>query len=77
MLTIKCGRCKSKILKYNKIGHGKILRCYRERIHKLYGYVKEGQLKCRDCHHSIGNLKNGHFKMYGKEFTYSGRKIRK
>lgn len=73
---IKCGRCKAKALKYNKIGQGQVLRCYEKRIKKYYGYIDEGQLKCSSCHNILGVLKNGHIKMIQKEFTYSGRKIR-
>ncbi len=77
MLTIKCGRCKSKIMRYKKIGPGKVLRCYFPRIKKLFALVEEGKLKCPSCANIIGEKDGDLFKMNSDEFTYSGRKINK
>ncbi len=77
MLTIKCGRCKNKVLRYKKIGQGRVLRCYFSRIKKIFAPVEEGKLKCPSCGNVIGEKDNGFFKMNRDEFTYSGRKINK
>jgi len=77
MLKIKCSRCKSKILKYQKIGYGQVLRCYLKRIKDNYGLVENDQLKCPRCENIIGIKQKGHFKMKQDEFTYGGKKIRK
>lgn len=77
MLIIKCARCKDKVLQYLKIGRGQVLRCYQQRIRKLYGTLEEGELRCGNCKNRMGIQKGGYIKMIGKEFTSSGQKIRK
>ena len=32
MLTIRCATCKTKLWKYDKIGHGEVLRCHKVSI---------------------------------------------
>jgi predicted RNA-binding Zn-ribbon protein involved in translation (DUF1610 family) len=82
MLTIKCAKCKSKIIKYKKIGKGKVLRCWKDRITRVYeGKEKDNNLVCRECGNSLGELsKNNrgkYYKMNRDEFTYTGNKIKK
>ena len=78
MLTIKCAKCKTKIMKYKKIGGGKVLRCYKKMIKRVYdGVVNEDKLKCENCGNIIGKIKSKHVKMIGKAFTYTGTKINK
>ena len=78
MLTIKCARCKIKIMKYKKIGMGKVLRCYKDRITRLYeGEVDGDELKCGNCGTVIGQIKDDKVDMVQDHFTYSGSKIRK
>lgn len=36
MLVIKCSACKRKLWKYDKVGQGQVLRCYKDRITKEY-----------------------------------------
>ncbi|OQY44031.1 MAG: hypothetical protein B6242_13520 [Anaerolineaceae bacterium 4572_78] len=74
MLTIKCAACKRKLWKYDKIGKGHILRCYKERIIKVYSYEKEGnKIKCL-CGKPIGIDKGKHINMISRSFTYTGTK---
>ncbi|MFW6007391.1 MAG: hypothetical protein ACOCQ5_05315 [Halanaerobiales bacterium] len=82
MLTIKCARCKTKLFKYEKIGKGKVLRCYEEKIQRFYeGEVKEEKLVCRNCGNEIGDIEENKFSRYVKmnsdTFTYTGTKISK
>ncbi|OWZ83532.1 hypothetical protein [Natranaerobius trueperi] len=75
MLTIKCGGCKSKIFKYQKIGKGKVLRCYKKRIKRVYqGKVHSNKLICGSCNNVIGNLEERLIQMNQDSFTYSGKK---
>ena len=77
MLTIKCAGCKTKLWKYEKLGHGEVLRCYKKRIHKIYNIEKEeNKIKC-PCGNVIGIDKGGHIKMISKAFTYTGTKQHK
>ena len=81
MLTIKCAKCKDKIMKYKKIGKGRVLKCWEGKIRRLYGEVKDDQLICSSCSNIIGEVKSRSGKNYvdmdRKQFTYSGRKIPK
>lgn len=78
MLTIKCAHCKTKILKYRKIGKGKVLRCYKDRITRTYKIKVEGnKLKCENCGSTIGIIKDNLIDMNRDNFTYSGHKLRK
>jgi hypothetical protein len=74
MLVIKCATCKRKLWKYDKIGQGKVLRCHKERMTKIYGVVKkEDKIRCL-CGKDIGIDRGGHIKMIAKAFTYRGTK---
>ncbi len=78
MLTIKCADCKTKIMKYKKIGKGKVLRCYRDRITRLYDYDTEAdKLKCGNCGKEIGEIEEKQVNMKQNAFTFSGHKIKK
>ncbi|MEJ6949453.1 hypothetical protein [Natronospora cellulosivora (SeqCode)] len=77
MLTIKCAKCKAKIMKYKKIGMGKVLKCWKSRIKRVYdGEVKDENLVCGNCDNIIGELEEGYVKMNSDAFTYTGTKIR-
>ncbi|XMB65909.1 hypothetical protein RI065_06270 [Mycoplasmatota bacterium zrk1] len=71
MLIIRCAKCKSKIMKYNKVGHGSIIKCYFNRIEKKF-VSTESDLRCT-CGNKIGIKKDRYYKMIGKSFIYSGK----
>jgi len=74
MLTIKCAACKRKLWKYDKIGHGQVLRCYKERISQLYiTELTSPKITC-PCGKEIGLDKGDHIKMIPSAFVYSGTK---
>ncbi len=76
MLTIKCAACKSKIIRYKKIGKGRVLRCYKDRITRVYDAEVEGdKLTCGACGREIGEIEDGRVDMNKNAFTYSGHKI--
>jgi hypothetical protein len=74
MLTIKCAACKRKLWKYEKIGKGEVLRCYKERIARVYEYRREDDKIICTCGNIIGIDKGSHIKMIKKGFVYSGVK---
>ena len=74
MLLIKCSGCKRKLWKYQKVGKGEVLRCYKGRITREYDYETQGhKIKCL-CGKEIGIDKGRHIKMVRKAFTYTGSK---
>lgn len=74
MLTIKCAACKRKLWKYEKIGKGAVLRCYKDRITRHYAVQTDGaRLRC-SCGKVIGVDEGAYIKMIASAFTYSGTK---
>jgi hypothetical protein len=74
MLTLKCAACKRKLWKYDKIGHGQVLRCYKDRMTKLYTFDRDGdKIKCQ-CGKPIGIDKGNHINMIANSFIYTGTK---
>ncbi len=74
MLTIKCAACKRKLWKYEKIGKGEVLRCYKGRIDREYEYQRQGDKILCLCGKEIGIDKGTHIKMIKKGFVYTGSK---
>ena len=75
MLTIKCSGCKTKIFKYEKIGMGKVIYCYKDRIKGDFSFKEGEEYKCRKCGKVIGVDRGGRIKMKQHAFTASGFKI--
>ncbi|MHA1371938.1 MAG: hypothetical protein ACTSWN_04755 [Promethearchaeota archaeon] len=75
MIIIKCASCNRKLFQYLKIGKGRILRCYKKRIMKIYDAFKEGeQWKCT-CGNVFGSDKPGHIQMRKGTFYHRGSKL--
>lgn len=74
MLTIKCAACKRKLWKYDKIGQGQVLRCYKDRITRHYDTQQIGADVCCRCGKKIGVDEGDFIKMIGNTFTYTGTK---
>jgi len=78
MLIIKCGKCKTKLFKYKKIGEGKVLRWWKSKITRVYDTeVKNGKLLCGNCSNVIGEVDEKKVDMNSDSFTYTGTKISK
>ncbi|MGM0445954.1 MAG: hypothetical protein ACQEQH_06055 [Bacillota bacterium] len=78
MLTIKCAKCKAKLFKYKKIGKGKVLRCWKSKITRVYDVkVINNKLVCRNCKNEIGEVDDKKINMNLDQFTYTGTKISK
>lgn len=75
MLVIKCAACKRKLWKYDKIGQGAVLRCYKSRITKHYANLgSQGDKVTCPCGKEIGIDKGRHIKMIRKAFVHTGTK---
>jgi len=75
MITIKCAQCKRKIFKYKKIGKGRVLRCYKDRIVRYYP-VQDGKDVLCLCGQLIGIDEGKWIKMKQNAFEYKGRIIK-
>ncbi|MCC5911430.1 MAG: hypothetical protein JJT76_13425 [Clostridiaceae bacterium] len=74
MLTIKCAKCKIKLLKYQKIGSGKVLKCHKSRIKRIYKLEKDLEdYRCK-CGNFIGKDEGSFIKMHEQGFIYTGTK---
>lgn len=74
MLTIKCAACKRKLWKYEKIGKGAVLRCYKDRITRRYAVQSDSTTVHCPCGKVIGIDEGAYIKMIANAFTYSGTK---
>ncbi len=71
MLIIRCSKCKGKLFKYKKIGRGRVLKCFKDRIVKQNYLIRDGTVFCR-CGNIIGSDMGDFIKMRQSSFTYSG-----
>jgi hypothetical protein len=72
MIIITCTRCRQKLLKYQKIGKGRILRCYKKRITRIYHAHTGNDLRC-SCGQLIGIDEGKWYKMKQQAFETSGQ----
>ncbi|BHH84823.1 hypothetical protein [Desulforhopalus sp. 52FAK] len=77
MLTILCAACRTKLWKYEKRGHGHVVRCHKERITKWYKADVVGHKVFCKCGKPIGVDKDGHYRMIAGSFTHTGTKQNK
>jgi len=75
MLTIRCARCRGKVFKYNKIGTGRVLRCYRERIIQDYS-IRDGERVLCACGNVVGVDAGGRIKMRQSAFITTGTRTK-
>jgi hypothetical protein len=73
MLIVRCAKCKTKLFKYQKIGQGKVLKCFKDRILSLGFIDKDGLMYC-PCTNLIGLDKGSFYQMKQGQFVYSGTK---
>ena len=62
IIIIRCDRCKKKIFRYQKIGRGHILRCYKKRILENNAVYVDKKVLCQ-CGNEIGVDKGSFVKM--------------
>lgn len=76
MITIRCAKCHKKVFKYNKIGKGRLLHCWENRIIEDYSIRDGNKIKCQ-CGNVLGIVQNRWIKMKQNSFIYSGIITRK
>ncbi len=72
MFVVKCAKCKTKLLKYRKVGKGKLLRCWKDRIVEDYTSKEGSFMKCPKCDEIVGVDAGAFFKMRQGRFTTHG-----
>jgi len=74
MLTVRCSRCKRKLFRYEKVGEGRLLRCHKARITRVFeGVFTNTELRC-PCGARIGADKGPWFKVLPGSVTVAGTK---
>jgi hypothetical protein len=71
MIAVKCARCGRKVFRYVKIGKGKLLRCYKDRIERDYSVRKGDKVLC-SCGCLMGIDEGRWIRMVQESFTYTG-----
>ena len=71
MITIKCAKCKGKVFRYEKIGEGQVLHCWKNRIIKDCSVRDGSEVKC-ECGNLIGIDEGKLIRMKQRSFFYSG-----
>jgi len=71
MITVKCVKCKGKILRYKKIGKGRLWHCWKDRIVEDYSVRDGDKVKCL-CGNLIGIDEGKWIKMKQHTFVFSG-----
>jgi len=76
MLTIRCSKCRRKIFKYEKVGKGRLLHCWRNRIIEDHS-VREGmEVRCV-CGNLVGIDERKWIRLKQRAITYSGAVTRR
>jgi hypothetical protein len=76
MLTIRCAKCKNKLFKYEKIGKGRLLHLWKNRIKEEYKIVKKDNKIFCECGNLIGVDIGIYIKIKKSSITYSGEIIK-
>ena len=73
MINIKCAKCKRKIYRYIKIGKGRVLHCWKDRIVEDFSICKDNIILCK-CGNQIGVDQQKWIKLNQNSITISGTK---
>jgi hypothetical protein len=76
VFTIRCARCKAKVFKYRKIGKGRVLHCWKDRILEDNSVHSGSEIRCT-CGNLIGIDEHKWIRMKRSSFTHSGTVTRK
>jgi len=75
MIIIRCAKCKRKLLKYRKVGAGRVLKCHKKRISRFYQKPTQIGIVC-ECGELIGNNEEKYYRMKQGSFIYTGKVIK-
>ncbi len=75
MITIYCAACGRKLFRYQKIGKGKLLHCWKERIARDYTIRIGSEVHCT-CGNHIGKEEADMINLHGGSFTTRGSALK-
>ncbi len=76
ILVISCFACDKKLWWYRKHGQGELLRCYKDRIEKVWNMNEhDGKVWCK-CGNAVGTDKGSFIELDRNATKYSGTKIK-
>lgn len=76
MLTLRCSKCRRKVFKYLKVGKGRLLHCWKERIVEDYSVRDGREVRC-ECGCLVGLDEGRWIRMKRHSFTCSGTAVSK
>jgi hypothetical protein len=76
MIIIRCSRCGRKVLKYQKLGTGRLWHCWKARIVEDYSIRMGTEVTC-SCGNVIGIEQAKWIKLKQGAFSYSGATIKR
>ena len=76
MLVIRCAKCRARLFRYKKIGKGRLLHCWKDRIIEDRTTQNGNEVIC-PCGNLIGLDEKKWIKMKQAAFTWSGSVTRR
>ena len=73
MINIKCAKCNARVFKYIKIGQGRVIKCYKDRIQEDNAIYDGELVNCR-CGNLIGKVDGKIIRLRRSSFTHTGTK---
>ncbi len=62
IITVRCAKCGRKIFRYQKMGKGKLWRCWKSRIIEDYSVHDGDEVRC-ECGNVVGVDKGGYIRL--------------
>ncbi|MDD3621513.1 MAG: hypothetical protein PHQ81_03825 [Methanofollis sp.] len=75
MITITCAACGRKLFRYQKIGKGKLLHCWKTRISSDYTVREDDQVYC-PCGRHVGVVEGPWINLHGGSFAVRGSALK-
>ncbi len=63
IVIVRCPKCGNKVFKYLKVGRGRLLRCWKNRIISDYSIHNGEEIRCSRCGNLIGIDEGEYIKM--------------
>lgn len=62
VMVIRCPQCNKRVFRYLKVGKGRVIRCYKDRIREDRAIRKDGEVSCA-CGARMGRDEGNYIKM--------------